>query len=295
MPSILYPDEIIIDDKYVKKNKDKLFLPKVGRRKFATGYDPSTVDERVRGMLAKPSEMKIIPRSEWPDRIAEQEKTKSRISDILLRKKIPSTDQNGHGYCWAYSGTGCVIVVRALNNQSYKPLNAHSVAAIIKNGRDEGGWCGQSGKFLMENGVAVMGSKVGQWPEHSRSMKYNTAECLAAMKKNRVDEAFIDLSRAAYDQEMTFDQIATCLLLNIPCALDFNWWGHSVLGCDLVYLGNNVYAIRIRNSWTDGWGALGFSVLSESQSRADNAIALATVKGSAEHVVSVPVLVTTVA
>src|SRR5690606_10334536 len=106
----------------------------------------------------------------------------------------------------------------------------------------------------------------------------------------RVDEAFIDLSRAAYDQEMTFDQIATCLLKNIPCALDFNWWGHSVLGCDLVDLGGGHFAIRIRNSWTDNWGDLGFEVLSESKSKADNAVALATVKGSADHVVNVPVL-----
>lgn len=631
MTSKLYPNENIIDDAYVRKHKDKLFLPRVGRRKFKTGYDPSSVDERVKAMLAKPSEMKLIPRSEWSERIKEQEAKKSRTSDILRRKKIPSTDQNGHGYChtadtevltekgwvawpdynwtdpigtvdpvshalefqrpfekhiydydgpmihstnrrldfgvtpdhqmyvrkwdesrrtlsdqysfvragdlgwytglmhapkpqigtnfvavevpgdrryngddfmallglivsdgyaggtentknwvsfasfredlrpeikslaerygfhevpsrpgvwirynagplaewirencyidgktgaknkripplvkcasprqikhflhwfddrnrcglqfysaskrliddlqelhlrlgkrshvgkgkpkvaryngsasgeirsdggytltvgeadrlcldrkkhietdrykgpvycaavpnhtlvtrrngsvmvssncWAYSTTGCVIAIRAFNNQKYKPLNGHSVAAPIKNGRDEGGWCGLSAKYIMENGVAVMGAGKGQWPEHSRNTRHDTPECLKQKKKYRVDEAFIDLSRAAYDQEMTFDQIATCLLLNIPCALDFSWWGHSVLGCDLVDLGDGRYAIRIRNSWTDGWGDLGFDVLSESKSRADNAVALATVKGSADHTVDVPALV----
>jgi hypothetical protein len=169
MTSLLYPDEILIDDAYVKKNKDKLFIPKVGRRKFATGYDPSTVDERTREMLAKPSEIKVIARSEWPDRIKEAEKNKSRISDILRRRKIPSTDQNGHGYCWGYSTTGCIIVVRALNNQPYKKLNGHSICAPIKNGRNEGGWCGLSGKYAMEIGIAEMGTKAGQWPEHSLS------------------------------------------------------------------------------------------------------------------------------
>jgi hypothetical protein len=292
MTSILYPNEIIIDDAFVKKNKDALFIPKVGTRKFACGYDPSTVDDRVREMLAKPSEIKLIPRSEWPDRIAEQEKSKSRTSDILRRKKIPSTDQNGDGYCWAYSTTGCIIVVRAFNNQPYKKLNGHSIAAPIKNGRNEGGWCGLSGKYAMEVGIAVMGNGPGEWPEHSRNTKYDTAECQAAKKKNRVSEAFIDLSRAVYDQDMTFDQIATCLLRNIPCALDFSWWGHSVLGCDLVNLGGGSFAIRIRNSWTDGWGDLGFSVLSESKSKADNAVALATVTGSADHIVNVPALAT---
>ena len=293
MTSKLFKEEIVIDDAYVRKNKDSLYLPRVGRRKFALGYDPSTVDERTRAMLAKPSEMKLIPRSEWPDRIKEQEARKSRISDVLRRKKIPSTDQNGDGYCWAYSTTGCIIVVRALNNQKYQPLNGHSIAAPIKNGRDEGGWCGLSAKYAMEIGVAVMGNGPGQWPEHSRNTRYDTAECVALKNKYRVDEAFIDLSRAAYDQDMTFDQIATCLLLNIPCALDFNWWGHSVLGCDLVDLGGGAYAIRIRNSWTDGWGDLGFSVLSEQKSKADNAVALATVKGSVEVVASVPALATT--
>jgi hypothetical protein len=290
MTSILYPNEILIDDNYVKKNKDALLLPKVGKRKFATGYDPSTVDERVRGMLAKPSEIKLIDRSEWPDRIKEKEARKSRISDVLRRKKIPSTDQNSDGYCWFYSTTGCVISVRALNNQPYKKLNGHSGASIIKNGRNEGGWCGLSAKFVMENGIAVMGNGPGEWPEHSRNTKYNTAECQAAMKKNRVTEAFIDLSRAAYDQQMTFDQVATCLLLNIPCAGDFNWWGHSVLLCDLVDLGGGHYAIRFRNSWTDSYGDLGFSVLAESKTRPDNAVGLATVTGSADHVAHVPAL-----
>lgn len=291
MASILYPNEILIDDAYVRKNKDALFIPKVGKRKFACGYDPSTVDERTREMLAKPSEIKLISRSEWPDRIKEQEAKKSRTSDVLRRKKIISTDQNGAGYCWAYSTTGCIISVRALNNQPYKKLNGHSIASPIKNGRNEGGWCGLSAKYAMENGVAIMGTGSGEWPEHAMSTRYDTAECQAAKKKNRVDEAFIDLSRAVYDQDMSFDQIATCLLRNIPCALDFSWWGHSVLGCDLVDLGGGHYAIRIRNSWTDGWGDLGFSVLSESKSKADNAVALATVKGSADHVAQVPALV----
>lgn len=292
MSSILYPNEILIDDAYVRKNKDKLFIPKVGKRKFACGYDPASVDEKVRGMLAKPSEIKLIPRGEWADRIKEQERTKSRISDVLRRKKIKSTDQNGDGYCWAYSPTGCVISVRALNNQPYKPLNGHSVAAVIKRGADQGGWCGLSAKYIMEHGVAVMGRGEGQWPEHSRDYRrYDTDACVKQKLKYRVDEAFIDLTRAAYDQKMTFAQIATCLLRNIPCALDFNWWGHSVLGCDLVYLGGDSFAIRIRNSWTDGWGDLGFSVLSESKSRADNAVALATVKGSADHTIEVPALV----
>lgn len=267
---MLYPKELIIDDNTAS---DLLFLPKVNGRDFSRGAVPRDLAVDPPTMFAPPSDIKLIPRSEWSARIDEQEEAKSRISDVLLHYSIPSTDQNGHGYCWAYSTVGCVQAVRAINNQPRVRLNPHSVAAVIKNGRDEGGWCGLSAKFLREVGVASF----DHWKEHSRDIKQYDDDCKADMAKHRITEDWVDLSKDVYDQNLSFDMLATCLLSLIPCATDFNWWGHSVMACDLVEVEPGDFGIRIRNSWTDGWGDKGFSVLRGSKCKPDGALAIRAV------------------
>lgn len=274
MASQLYANELIIDDSYEVKHRDSLMG-------MSRGYDPDSVDKAIYGMMAPPSEIALIPRSEWSARIKEKERTKSNLSDLLLGAGIPSTDQNGHGYCWAYSTGGCVQAIRAFNNQPYIPLNPHSVAATIKKGADQGGWCGLSARFLMEHGIAPMGTGEHEWPEHSRDYKRFEAACRERMEQFKVSEGWIDLGLSDYDQEMSFDMVASCLLANTPCALDFNWWGHSVMGCDLVEVSSNAFGIRIRNSWTDSWGAKGFSVLTGSKSIPNNAVGLRVTGGVA--------------
>lgn len=274
MASKLYKNEIVIDEAYEARYRDRLM-----RR--PRGYDPSSVDPSIYGMMGPPSEIKLIPRSEWSERIKEKERTESSLSHLLRRSGIPSTDQNGHGYCWAYSTVGCVQAVREFNNQRAIRLNPHSVAATIKNGADQGGWCGLSCRFLMERGVAPMGTGEGQWPEHSRDYRQYEPKCRDRMAQFKVSEGWVDLRRSDYDQQMTFDQVASCLLGNIPCALDFNWWGHSVMGCDLVELSRNDFGIRIRNSWTDGWGDKGFSVLQGSRTVPNGAVGLRVTGGVA--------------
>lgn len=258
------PGELVIDE---STPKDDLFRPVVDGQKKKRGYDPSQV---VPQMFDPPRDLPLIPRSEWSERIKEMEATKSRISDMLLAADIPSTDQDGHGYCWAYSTGGCVIALRAINNQPYVRINPHSVAAIIKGGRDEGGWCGLSAKFLREHGIATE----DVWPKHSRSLSNDNDRTRANMALHKVTEEWTDLARDVYDQNLTFDQLATCLLSRIPCAVDYNWWGHSVLACDVVEPERGSFCVRIRNSWTDGWGERGFSVLSGSRSVPDGALAI---------------------
>lgn len=205
-----------------------------------------------------------------------------RYKGLVYCATVPNgllvTRRNGSvlisGNCWAYSTGGCVQVLREFSGQPFIELNPHSVASIIKKGADQGGWCGLSARFLMEHGIAPMGGGPGEWPKHSRAYTQHEPRCRERMSQFRVTEGWIDLRRADHDQEMTFDQVMSCLLANIPCALDFNWWGHSVMGCDPVEVSTNQFGIRIRNSWTDSWGSLGFSVLTGSKAIPNGAVGL---------------------
>lgn len=248
--------ELVIDD---STSNDVLFPADKGR-----GHDPAQV---VRGMFAPPSEMKLIPRSEWSARIKEQERLKSRISDILLAAGVPSLDQSQSNYCWGHSVVGAVQAQRALANQPYVPLSAYAVCSTIMNGANRGGWCGLSAQFARERGIPSQAS----WPQGSFRGTFDAAN--AALHK--VTEDWTDLAAGhVAEQNLTFDQLATCLLTNTPCATDWNWWSHSVLACDLVEVEPGSFGVRIRNSWGDSWEQKGFAVLRGQKAIPDGALAI---------------------
>lgn len=258
----LQNNEPLIGD---RTDLDPLLVPVVNGRFKGRGHDPSQV---VRGMFAPPAQMKLIPRSEWSDRIREQEAKKMRLSD--LRGSIPSLDQGQVGYCWAHSTTHTIIALRAANGQPYVPLSAYAVAATIKKGRDEGGWCGLSAQFAREKGVPSQ----ALWPQGDRNYRnYDKPEVWSNAALHQITEDWVDLAHDVYDQNLTFDQVATCLLSGIPCAVDFNWWSHSVCALDLVEVSAGSFGLRIWNSWSDSWGDRGMGVLQGSKAIPDGAIA----------------------
>ena len=261
--------DFIIDD---DTPNDLIFPSEMGRgyveRDFAV--DPPE-------MFAPPSEMDLIPRSEWSARIKEQEREKTRISDILLRAGIPSLDQSSSKYCWGHSTVGSVQALRAINNLPHVPLSAYAVCAIIMRGKSEGAWCGLSAKFLREVGVPSQ----ELWPQGSYDLRHDTPAMRANAALHKVTEDWVDLARPVYDQNLTFDQVATCLLKSIPCAIDENWWAHSIMACDLVEVEAGSFGIRIRNSWGDQWGDKGFAVLRGNKALPNGAVALRVTGGSA--------------
>lgn len=273
------PDFIIDDD---PNTRDNAFPPGA-----SFGYVERDYKLYPEEMFAAPSEMPLIPRSEWSDRIKEQVQTLSRLSDIRNRaddgNPFPSLDQNANdgtprwGYCWNHSTVHTAMVIRAVNNAPYVPLSAFAAAAIIKDYKNEGGWCGLSAKFAREIGIPSQ----KYWPQKQVKRSLDTPEMRANAAMHRITEDWVDLTRAVYDQRLTFDQVATCLLTGVPCAVDFNWWGHSVCALDLVEVEAGSFGIRILNSWSDSWGENGTGILRGSKAVPDGAIATRVTGASA--------------
>lgn len=264
---MLRPNELVIDD----SNYLLQCGPVVDGKAVRRGAVPRDFSVQPRPMEAV--QFPLIPRSEWSARIKELEETKSALSHLRMTanggQPAPSLDQGQKGYCWAHSTTNAVQLLRFKAMLPYVPLSAYAVACKIKNFRDEGGWCGLSMQFAIANGIPSQ----ALWPQGDMSRGRDVAATWADAAGHKVTESWYDSAAAVYDQELTFDQVATLLLNRVPVAVDFNWWGHSVCALDLVETSPNEFGLRIWNSWGDSWGTQGTGVLAGSKAVPDGACA----------------------
>lgn len=253
------------------------------------------------------TDIKCPPRNDWPELIKQGEADKSFLSHIRRANgpnngPIPALDQNGDGYCWDYSPHACVMLWRAKMGLPYIRLSAHCVGAIIKNGRDEGGWSPLAADFIAKNGCA----DVTMWKEKSRDLSQDNAELRKQMLKYKVDGLWRDIAASIYDANLTEDQSYGLMFARIPQANDFNWWSHSVcimdptlnvrpteaksakwkklLKTDFDSLDLNepkdmavfadAFGKRGLNSWTDNYGDMGEFVLAGTKARCDGGVAV---------------------
>lgn len=248
----------VIDD---STPNDLIYAPTVDGEVKGHGLVPRDLSIYPPGMFAPPSEMPLIPRSEWDARIDEQERTKSSLEHVRMTgnngQMIPSLDQNGQGYCWAYSTTMAVMLLRAVMNQPYVRFSAHAIGCKVKNFQNQGGWCGQSAKFHKDYGCPT----VAYWAEKSMSRSNDNPQTWANAAKHKVTEDWVDVTTSLYDQNLTTDQLASCLLSNTPAAVDYNEWSHSICAIRWVRIEAGSYGPKILNSWTDGWGDRGMAVI----------------------------------
>lgn len=266
---MLRPNELYIDDSFPVSDKYVVN----GEVKSTGAIQRDWSKGSPRSCHAVPSDLKLIPRSEWSERIKEQERTKSRLSDIRLTanngRPIPSLDQNGKGYCWAHSSTAAVMLTRAIMGEPYVPLSAYAVACMEKNFRDEGGWGAESLDFISHRGVP----SAEFWPMKSMSRANDNSATWENAARHKVVDGWVDLQQEQYDRKLNFDQVATLLLCRVPVVCDFNWWGHSVCALDLVEPSPGQFGIRILNSWGDDWSDRGMGVLSPAKSIPNGAVA----------------------
>lgn len=234
---------------------------------YSKGHVPRNFETHPVGYLAcaKPFDLALIDESTWQARLDAQKAANARLIDIrnagMFGAQIPSRDQNGKGYCWAHSSTSAALLVRALNNQPYADLSAYAVACQIKNFRDEGGWGAESLEYIAANGIPT--SKT--WPQQSMD-RSNVNDAMKADAALHKFEEWMDL-----DPNQMKAQLVTCLLLNIPVVVDFNWWGHSV--CAVAIESFDPFTIWIWNSWGNKWSEAGMGKLTGSKAMPDAAVA----------------------
>lgn len=259
----------------------------VGGNLKAKGLIPRSLSEHPVGCfkgIAAPFDtaFKEVPKSDWEARCKENAAQEMQLSDMRMRgvsnggQMIPSLDQNGQGYCWMYSTTMAIMMTRMKMRLPCVRLSAHAGACMVKNFRDEGGWCGLSMEWHTKTGVP----SVDFWKEKSMSRSYDKPETWANAARHKVLEGWVDMTSEVYDRHLSFNQVVSLLLCGIPVAADFNWWGHSVCLLDAIWVDGTI-AIRGINSWTDGWGEKGMFILQGNKAVPDSAVAPRVIYASA--------------
>jgi hypothetical protein len=204
-----------------------------------------------------------IPRSEWPDRIKEQERLQQRVSDY---QDFETYNQNGTNYCWANGPCQAFTTVRRIMGLPLVVISSASVAGPIKGYSNSGGWEADAVEYLTEHG----GVSVELWPNNARDRKLDN-EATREDRKNHICTEALDMDG--------FDDYATACLLTIPCGFAYNWMSHVMMTCDLVQIENGSYGLRIRNSHghegaKNKFGQDGYTVYREGRGTPDSGMAI---------------------
>lgn len=247
-------------------------------KEFGRGYDESQVEPVEMPKLTfgdAPGQMKIIPKSDWSEIIREKNEKKSGLAHMREYYgpgggRVPTLDQNGQGYCWAYSVSRMMMYWRMLMNLPTVRLSGHAIGCMVKNFRDEGGWCGLSYKFAMERGIP----SVDFWKEKSMDRSNDNQATWDNAAGHKIVNGWYQLDLAVYDQNMLELQIGTCLLRDVAVAADFPWWSHSVCLKALQEPERGSFAWDLDNSWTDGWGENGAGLIRGNKMKTAGAVAL---------------------
>ena len=147
------------------------------------------------------------------------------------------------------------------------PLSAASIACLVTNYANAGGWPLKA----LRKGAEVGWCPVEKWPANGISRNYDTAESRAARAPFKVSaEGWLDLPAN------NWDVVFTRLVLGDPVTLCHMEWSHAVLAIDAGIASNGELMALCRNS---GYGRdnTGHSWVKESFGLPDDALAVQVV------------------
>lgn len=236
----LYRNEIVYDDyNYKALVGDGIKVAAAGEARLLSATPrPLNANTRLYSTPFK-SAFSVIPKSEWSARIKEMEERKRRCSDYC---DFRAYDQDGLPYCWCFGPTQAAANFRRKQGHPFVQLSAASVGSIASGFRIRGGWEGEALEVLQARGAA----SVDKWPENTVKSSLDNADTRAQAENFKV----VNSVECNNDNEFM-----TMLLLGFPCPVSYNWWSHVVYLADPVEIEAGSFGYRLRNSWSDSWGA----------------------------------------
>lgn len=213
-----------------------------GRPQSVTGYVPRDYDAEPLGSGVG---AKLLPQAlldKWPDekvwkeRFEELERKKQDIPSILKaafdRGEWLSLNQDPTNYCWCYAVIHDIMIQRLLAGEPFVRLSPYSVACLVKNFQNIGGWGTQAMQQAVKDGVA----SEEFWPQERPGMSSSERRA-ANLNSIRNGRQYLESSRANaalhkvleyYElPERSWAHKMACMCEPIPVASGYNRIGHE--------------------------------------------------------------------
>lgn len=210
----------------------------------------------------------LIPRAEWPDRIADMERNKTRLSDLINDAGVPCLDQNGTNYCHANSPTLAIMALRATQGQPLVVLSPGSIGGPVTGFTNQGAMISDDLQWITDHGCASR--------EFVPANQISKSGWKAGAAENAMLHRATEWWDLGFKDSTMFDRMFTLLLSRVPVCVAYNFWSHAVTVLDPVLVSVCQFGVRFRNSWGNDWptaGAGGYAVFPEGKGTPDEAYA----------------------
>lgn len=203
------------------------------------------------------SGMRKLSTAEQKEEAEFAERERSSIYCLFKDNKVPCKNQNGHGYCWNYGVVSAFEGAWLAAGREYVELDAHSGAAAVKRGRDQGGWGSDGLEYAEKHGIVPR----SHWPKHSRDYKlWNNPEIAAEAAKYKPLE-WVNI------QPGDMEALASLEVTGNPCGMGLMWWGHLIVFASLKFDSRFGRLHLTRNSHGPNFGNDGWCFMTDDVAR----------------------------
>jgi hypothetical protein len=251
------------------------------RKKYGYGSNRLLKDYEVTAMEAADNPPSMIDPSDYKDAIAyaHEQQVMPMYYTYLWRPKGWRYTQNGIGYCWTWSGSGCMMTLRAIESKDlvfFAPVamgylvgwadRGNYLLSFIKGAREDGLFAVSSRDLINDHTIGRRGQD--KYPMGGDRQLY------------LLDEVW-DLN----DRNM-IQQCVTALCAGRSIYIAYNWWGHAL---ELVGLRHNGSTLEwiISNSHNED----DFIILTGGRATPSEAIAFVSTKSTTVSNLEAPLIV----
>jgi len=224
-------------------------------------FDAEPIGSGVGAVLADEDVLRMYPDEKvWRERFEELERKGLDIPTVLKKSFLAGIwrglNQDPTNYCWTYGTVHAYMVERLLMGEPFVRMSPYSVACIVKNFSNIGGWGSQALQQMVKEGVA----SEEFWPQEKPGMSSserrtanmnairNGRQYLAGSRANAAMHKIIeynDLPSRSIAHKMAY------LCVPHPIASGYNRIGHERCTVAGVVLSNGGLGFADLDSYTD--------------------------------------------
>ncbi|MEL6895767.1 MAG: hypothetical protein AAFP90_06685 [Planctomycetota bacterium] len=267
---------LIIDDTNYSALANEVADP--NQPELCGGYDVRLYDDAGLASVCNGEwNGEIFPESQWPELIRFHEENNSSPDHHHIASGCKILNQRRTNYCWIHGPAGAMQV--ALAQAGYDPphLSAAATGALIKRGRNVGGWGAEAIDGIVGNRYGM--PTVDVYPEGTINLNLARSERVRRSAAVNDELEFLKLPR---ERDRVPLQVIASVLLNphepMPISTGFAWWGHLTFHSKFGRDQRNRWGCINVNSWGERWGNGGKSFIAMPKCLPDEGIAIRRVK-----------------